>query len=141
MSSPSSTRRVQKPNPFLRRAARGRAVVRADDVMVSMAVSLPIGLAPIAVHPVAGLRTAVLHTRYRLNLNLRLRRRFPPQTRPRHEHHEQRERAIDRGAQPPLAHRIADEEDAPGNIDRCMEQPRSEEHTSELQSRQYLVCR
>src|SRR3712207_8130492 len=44
--------------------------------------------------------------------------------------------ASDTGA-PPATHPVTHEDGVPAPVDR----PRSEEHTSELQSRQYLVCR
>src|SRR3712207_7098856 len=42
-----------------------------------------------------------------------------------------------------VRHRRVVDEDVhrPERIDRLLDQPRSEEHTSELQSRQYIVCR
>src|SRR3712207_9206023 len=42
--------------------------------------------------------------------------------------------------QPPPA-RVAAREDREGRVPHAADQRRSEEHTSELQSRQYLVCR
>src|SRR3712207_8545183 len=40
-----------------------------------------------------------------------------------------------------LVIRIAEEKDARALLEHCDPNVRSEEHTSELQSRQYLVCR
>src|SRR3712207_6966767 len=46
------------------------------------------------------------------------------------------------GSEPRHARRLAERrEPARAEVDRVQRQRRSEEHTSELQSRQYLVCR
>src|SRR3712207_8093353 len=40
-----------------------------------------------------------------------------------------------------VRHGLRDRRAAGRQVARCVSRPRSEEHTSELQSRQYLVCR
>src|SRR3712207_7803121 len=58
-----------------------------------------------------------------------------------HEHHPKRARKSSHDSGVVAIGRVTGDGRQCGSRNRNTEEPRSEEHTSELQSRQYLVCR